>query len=177
MSKPKMKLEEVNKLTSPFLPVKGVVYLVGIRGYYKDSMGKKGVNDLGIYDDAMFVIAPKIFKSFNANTDPSKVVKGIATLIPGVHYFKKGKHKILSPSGYAAFRPATPDESLPVIREGKPDIHKGIAINIHMGGMFTTSSEGCQTIRKDQWKEFKELVYKLMDDYQQKEIAYILINL
>lgn len=153
------------------------VYLIGIRGYYQDTMGKPGVNDRGIYDDCICLIAPNLFLTFNANTDPSVYRKGIATLVPGKHMYKKGKHGISKPGGgYPAFRPATPDESLPVTRDGMPGIHKGIAINIHKGSYNSTSSEGCQTIYPEQWNEFQEKVYKQMDQFGVREIAYYLVE-
>lgn len=158
-------------------PTPEAVRLVGIRGYYKDTMGVPGQNDIGIYDDAIFLIGPAIFKSFNANTDPSKHNPGIAKLVAGIHYFKRGKHGISKPGGgYPAFRPDTPDESLPVTREGKPGIHKGIAINIHKGAYSGTSSEGCQTIFPDQWFQFQTETYHAMDIEGQKRIPYILIE-
>lgn len=150
-------------------------FLLGIRGYYQDSMGKPGVNDRGIYDDAIFLITPDQFLAFNANTDPSVTRKGIAVLKPGLHYYKKGKHKITSPKGYPALRPATPDEGLPVIRDGQGE-SRGIAINIHKGGYNTTSSEGCQTIYPDQWQGFIDTVYAAMDKAGQKTIPYLLIE-
>src|SRR5258708_10297722 len=76
------------------------VMILSIRGYYKDSMGKPGTNDRGIYDDAMFLIAPGIFLPVNANTDPSRFRPGIAKLIPGLHYYKKGMHHIARPDAY-----------------------------------------------------------------------------
>jgi len=153
------------------------VVLVGIRGYYKDTMGKPGVNDIGIYDDAIVLIGPNYFQTFNANTDPSKHRPGIATLIPGLHYFKRGNHGISKPGGgYPAFRPDTPDESLMVTRDGQVGLSKGIAINIHKGGFNGTSSEGCQTIYPDQWMEFQVKAYELMTNEGQRRIPYVLIE-
>lgn len=153
------------------------VFLIGIRGYYQDTMGKPGVNDRGVYDDCICLVAPNVFLTFNANTDPSVFRPGIATLIPGTHMYKKGKHGISKPGGgYPAFRPATPDESLPVLRDGKEGVSKGVAINIHKGSFNSTSSEGCQTIYPDQWKEFQETVYKEMDMHGVRYIPYILVE-
>lgn len=168
-----MSLEEVKKLIPAEVTDK--VILVGIRGYYQDTMGEKGKNDRGIYDDAMFVISPDHFASFNANTDPSIQRKGIATLKPGVHYYRKGGHHIGKPNGYPALRPANPEEKLPVSRDGQPD-GWGIAINIHKGGYNSTSSEGCQTIYPDQWSDFINLVYSEMDRWNEKKIPYVLIE-
>lgn len=153
------------------------VVLVGIRGYYLDTMGKAGVNDRGIYDDAIIVISPNAFAAFNANTDPSIHRPGIATLVPGVHMYRKGKHGISRPGGgYPAFRPATPDEGLPVTRDGQHGTKRGIAINIHKGSRNSTSSLGCQTIHPDQWEAFRSLAYAEMDRHGQKLIPYVLVE-
>ena len=150
------------------------VALVGIRGYYRDSMGEVGQNDRGIYDDAIFLISPNAYAAFNANTDPSVKRQGIAVLKPGVHRYRKGKHGLSKPGGgYPALRPANPAEILPVTRDGQGD-SMGIAINIHKGGYRTTSSEGCQTIYPAQWEAFVSLVYSEMDRAGQKTIPYLL---
>lgn len=152
------------------------VALLGIRGYYFDTMGDANKNDRGIYDDAIFIISPQAYVSFNANTDPSIFRKGIATLKLGVHRFKKGKHGISKPGGgYPALRPANSKEELPVTRDGTGD-DMGIAINIHKGSYKSTSSEGCQTIYPDQWSAFINLVYAEMDRYLQKTIPYLLVE-
>jgi hypothetical protein len=173
MTKPKLKLDEALKYIQE--PTHEV-YLIGIRGYYLDTMGKEGKNDRGIYDDAICLVAPNLFLTFNANTDPSVYKPGIASLLPGTHLYKKGLHKITGPHPYPALRPASPDESVPVTRDGQMGTSKGIAINIHRGGYNTTSSEGCQTIHPDQWPEFIYAVYKQMDQFGQKVIPYYLVE-
>ena len=92
MKKPELSLPEAEKLIPVTITEK--VKLLGIRGYYKKTMGDPTKNDRGLYDDAIFVLSPRTFKSFNANTDPSAYRKGVAVLKPGVHYYKKGKHGI-----------------------------------------------------------------------------------
>lgn len=152
------------------------VALVGIRGYYRDSMGEVGKNDRGIYDDAIFLVSPNAYATFNANTDPSIRRAGIAVLKPGVHRYRKGKHGLSKPGGgYPALRPANPAEQLPVTRDGQGD-SMGIAINLHRGGYHTTSSEGCQTIYPSQWESFIALVYSEMDRSGQKTIPYLLVE-
>ncbi len=156
--------------------VDDAVALVGIRGYYRDSMGVPCENDRGIYDDAIFLVSPNAYATFNANTDPSVKRQGIAVLKPGVHRYRKGKHGLSKPGGgYPALRPATPGEQLPVNRDGEGD-SMGIAINIHKGGTRTTSSEGCQTIYPSQWESFISLVYSEMDRAGQKTIPYLLVE-
>lgn len=173
-SRPQQKREVTERLLLE-AGVTDKVCLVGIRGYYRDTMGEEGKNDRGIYDDAMFIISPECYVSFNANTDPSRFKKGIASLKPGVHRYRKGNHGISRGPGYPALRPATSGERLPVTRDGIGD-DMGVAINIHKGGRGTTSSEGCQTIPPSQWDAFINLIYEQMDRYKQKTCPYLLIQ-
>ena len=149
------------------------VFNLAVRGYRFKTMGNPERNDVGIFDDAFFLVTPDGFYPENANTDPSAFKKGVSVLNLGVHLYKKGKHKIASPNGYAAFRPATKDEGLPVTRDGQGQ-SIGYAINIHRGGNYTTSSLGCQTIPPAQWEAFRSLVYSLMDRNGQKTVPYVL---
>jgi lysozyme len=174
-SKPQAKAQEITKLIPKDIAEKYAVVLVGVRGYYLDTMGAVGKNDRGIYDDAMFLVTPDTFASFNANTDPSAFKTGVSVLKKGVHLYRKGKHKINSPNGYAAFRPATKDEGLPVTRDGQGD-SIGYAINIHKGSNTGTSSLGCQTIPPAQWEAFRAITYAAMDKAGQKIIPYILTS-
>ena len=152
------------------------VALVGVRGYYADSMGLKGKNDRGIYDDAIVLLSPSVHATFNANTDPSVYRKGIAVLKTGVHRFRKGNHGIGKPDGgYPALRPANAKEELPVARDKEGD-SMGVAINIHRGSYNSTSSAGCQTIYPSQWNGFINLVYSEMARYNQKTIPYLLVE-
>jgi hypothetical protein len=155
------------------------VALLGIRGYYLDSMGVRGANDIGVYDDAIFIVGPEAFISYNANTDPSRHKPGIATLLPGVHLYRRGKHGISKGAGYDALRPATPGELLPVRRHGEaqvPSARPGQAINIHRGSRHSTSSEGCQTIHPDQWQSFITTVYDQMKRANVERIPYLLLE-
>ena len=152
------------------------VALVGIRGYYANSMGVKRKNDRNLYDDAIILLSPSAHVTFNANTDPSVFKKGIAVLKTGVHRFRKGNHGISKPDGgYPALRPANAKEELPVERDKEGD-SMGVAINIHRGSYNSTSSAGCQTIYPSQWDGFINLVYTEMARYNQKTIPYLLVE-
>lgn len=150
--------------------------LLAMRGYFRDTMGKKGKNDRGIYDDAIIIVAPGEHLAFNANTDPSVFRTGIAVLCPGVHPFCLGWHKRNQASGHPALRPATPNEELPVMRDGVRNPRPGVAINIHRGSRTSTSSEGCQTIHPDQWDQFYNRVKRLMEGARMKTINYCLVE-
>lgn len=137
--------------------------IVGVRGYYADSLGAPGRNDRGIYDDALFIDGPDAFAAFNANTDPSRVrpgkgagaARGMACLQPGawfVHRFDLHKGQYLALC--QRLGPVT------VLRDGHAGAYSDtghFGINIHKGGVATTSSEGCQTVPPAQWPAFVAL--------------------
>jgi lysozyme len=175
-STPKASLDRIAKAISK-AKLNDLVILVGVRGYYLDSMGKVGTNDRGIYDDALFIVSPTHFSSWNANTDPSAWRKGIASLALGTHRYKKGNHGISRPGGgYPAFRPDTKDEELPVTRDGIAAPWNGVAINIHRGGKNTTSSLGCQTVPPSQWDAFYAALNGEMKRHGVKGFPYLLID-
>ncbi len=134
--------------------------LVGVRGYYRDSMGVAGANDRGLYDDALFMVGPTEFEAFNANTDPSSVRKGrgtgagkgMACLKPGIWpAYQFGKHK----QQYEAL--VQTGGKVTVVRDGLDGPYEEtghFGINIHRGGNTTTGSAGCQTVPPDQWPRF-----------------------
>jgi lysozyme len=173
---PQITLDDLLRKLGSLKPVVPV-FLVGLRGYYLDTMGKPNVNDRGIYDDAIILVSPTAYLTCNANCDPSAFRAGIATLKPGVHWFKKGRHGLSKGPGksYPAFRPDNAEEKLPVTRDGQSGDKWGIAINIHKGSRNSTSSEGCQTVFPDQWLAFQTLAYAEMDRYKQTRIPYVLL--
>lgn len=154
--------------------------IVGMRGFFKDEMGRKGVNDRGIYDDAIFIIEPNLMYSFNANTDPSrhgmnnKIGKGLANLKAGIYEYKVGIHGV-SKEKSKQYEALVQEEPVTIKRDVSNSEHSGFfGINIHKGGYNTTSSEGCQTIHPDQWQEFMHLVKAFFPSG--KNIQYILIE-
>lgn len=149
--------------------------ILGRRGYYRDSMGKPGVNEHGIYDDAIFIVVPGMFRAFNANTDPSKDYPGVAVLRAGVWRYKLGIHNISKPSPpherYECLVQAAP---VTVDRENKGADTGDFGIHIHKGSHNSTSSEGCQTIYPDQWVEFIAQVKVALVSLGLTEIPYVL---
>lgn len=162
--------------------------IVGIRGYYKNTLGEVGKNDRGIYDDAIFVYSPVGMVAYNGNTDPTGFrkgdgagsTKGMAVLKTGAYYAHKlGLHK----GKYLALVQRL--GKVTVIRDGingdYEDTGEGFGINIHKGEMDSTSSEGCQTIPPTQWNGFINLVKELAKRYygnkwEDTVIPYILLE-
>jgi lysozyme len=180
-TRPRITAQDVEEIARKH-GVKDSVAIVGIRGYYLRTLGNPKKNDRGIWDDCIAVISPTAFAAYNGNTDPSFWRKGIASLVEGVHKYRKGRHGISRGNPYPALRPANPSESLPVTRDGQLGRSQGVAINIHRGGSINsvsqsvTSSLGCQTIPREQWPSFIGLVYGEMDRYGQKVIPYVLTS-
>jgi len=187
-TKPRLASNKLRELIAPFDidREKHPLVVVGIRGYYLNTLGKKGANDREIYDDALFIDSIHITASFNANTDPSYVRrgagrgrgKGMAKLNPGhwpVYVFGKHRGKYL-----ALVQRVGP---VTVTRDGTPDYEDTgmFGINIHKGGITTTSSLGCQTIHPFQWREFIVMASGQAKrffgaDWDKTPIPYILID-
>ena len=145
------------------------VAVLGIRGYYQDSVGAVGKNDRGVYDDAAWICSDSRCYPFNFNTDPSAWRTGIATLKANATYrFIPGKHKISSPTGYAAFRQFG---QFTVTRDGQGDDRGDFGINLHRGGEESTSSLGCQTVPQRQWREFRDLLFALLGTNERETLS------
>jgi lysozyme len=162
--------------------VRDAVALVGRRGYYRDTMGAPGVQERGLYDDAIALVAPGLpggIAAFNANCDPSLGRPGIAVLLPGVWTYRLGIHGLSKPRDrqYEALVQAAPVTVArdPARAGARPALETGwFGINIHRGGYVTTSSLGCQTVYPDQWPEFIGAVKRAMAAHGQTTIRYVL---
>jgi hypothetical protein len=175
-SRPQISIEELDRiLTHRKVKKTYSAVLIGIRGYYLDSMGEPGKNDRGEYDDAICIVrrdatgmVEKVWQ-YNANTDPSKRSKGMANLEPGSWLYYVGLHR----GQYTALRQKEP---VTVKRDEQGNDTGWFGINIHKGGWKTTSSEGCQTIVPEQWREFILRVQAEMNRVRKTEIPYEIIT-
>lgn len=169
-NRPKQTREETLAILAAHGVDMGGVVLLGVRGYYQDSMGVKGANDQAMYDDALFIVSPDIHLACNFNTDPQKSGARKAKLDAGVYQFYKGKHK----GKYNALRPFPEGVSLPCTRDGVKSMCG--ATNIHKGGFHDTFSEGCQTIYPTQYDKAMQTIYSEMSKYGQKTVTYVLVE-
>lgn len=174
-SRPLQSREKTDAIIRANLPTTPLVCLVGIRGYYRDTMGVPGKNDRGIYDDAMILRSTTVHAAFNANTDPSVARKHIAVLKTGAWKYKVGTHGLNKPASqrYTALVQAG---EVTVIRDQEGPDTGFFGINIHRGGYGTTSSLGCQTIFPDQWPAFIALVQSELKRAEQKIVPYLLVD-
>lgn len=186
--KPRLSSSELRSMLVPYRIDRTTfpIVVVGIRGYYRNSMGAPGVNDRGIYDDAIFIDTIQATVAFNGNTDPSihrkgrgkGGAKGVASLNPGAWYVHKfDLHK----GKYLALCQRSGDVT--VTRDGTPPYEDtgSFGINIHKGSYNGTSSIGCQTIHPDQWESFIGLAKDQAKRYfgqawNRRVIPYVLLG-
>jgi hypothetical protein len=192
-SRPNISRAAALEFSSPYRLPEDKVFILGRRGYYEDSMGVTGQNDINIYDDAACIVTPERCIPYNFNTDPSVKKPGEATLDLGRWLYKLGIHGLTRPKDqqYEALvqaatvdvhREGTAGHFAPNTYDSQYGYHRGggiwkgmFGINIHRGGEFTsTGSAGCQTVFKPQWGDFIEKVKATMEFYKLTVIPYIL---
>lgn len=171
MTKPKQSKDESKLLLSG---VESPVALLAIRGYYSKTFAPEG-NNIGVYDDAIFLVSENGYYPFNANTDPSTLKPRVARLKAGTWWYRLGIHNISKAKHrqYPALVQAAP---VTVSRYKTGDDTGWFGINIHKGSRNSTSSDGCQTIPPDQWNSFYELVKMEMNRAGVKKIPYVLVD-
>jgi lysozyme len=180
--KPQVKKSVIDKI----LKEKGIdvkkypMLIIGIRGYFVNTMGEKGKNDRGIYDDALIIYTPNVYATFNGNVDPSVQFKtGRAVLKKGFYL----AHKFDTHRGATTQYPAICQRlaKVTVVRDGQGEQTGMFGINIHKGGNTTTSSEGCQTLPPTQWNAFYELaksewIRAYGDAWNRAVVPYLLLD-
>lgn len=171
-SRPKLSIVDARKLLAAY-GVSDPTVIIAQRGYYRDTMGEPGKNDRGVFDDMIAVLSPRVFRTFNGNTDPSDPNTGsrLATLQAGVWDFKKGIHHPGTPNAYPCLVQAGP---VTVVRDNGVRESGEFYIHIHHAGVNTTTSAGCQTIYRPQWDEFFELVKGEMEFYGLASVPFVL---
>lgn len=140
------------------------LFVLAVRAYYRDTMGAPRSNDYGIFDDAFFIVSPFGYHPFNGNSDPSRIGwndnagKFMARLKPGVYQFRRLKHHASRPTGYMAFgqgsNPVTV-ERLDTAGQIRQTETGQFGINLHHASDYGTSSEGCLTVPREQWSQFR----------------------
>ena len=174
--RPKITDKETDKIVQHFFTDKlPPLLIVGIRGYYSKSFGKEG-NDFNVWDDGFLVYEEgNLIKTFNGNTDPTKLRVDDAMLDEGIYQFQKGIHN----SRVWGLRAYPEGVRLPCKRQNSRGVwYKSLCslINFHDPKGSSTGSEGCQTIPQPQFDEFRDLVYELLKKHRLKTVTYLLIN-
>lgn len=161
------------------------LYVLAVRAYRRDSMGKPGANDYGIYDDAIFIVTAHGMTAWNANTDPSRIGwnpgagKYMARLKPGIYTYRRLKHKASSPAGYMAYGQGDQPVTVERIKEDSTIAKTETGtygINLHKGGLNGTSSEGCLTIPREDWPAFDDFLYHQLNAASLTSFPLILID-
>lgn len=171
------------------------VFNLAVRGYRFKTMGNPERNDVGIFDDAFFLVTPDGFYPENANTDPSRlgwnpgVGKPYGMLQPGVWWFYPGAHRGVSPAFRQADDAATGrrlgiprDGAFHVMRMWGYDDPRNFLewgyqqVNIHPAGMNTTSSWLCLTLPLDRAKNWLRIATLALRENKQRLLPTILID-
>lgn len=160
------------------------LFVLGVRGYYRDLMGREGVNDVGMYDDALFIVSPPLgaMTSWNANTDPSRYGvnknadgKMMARLKTGcwkmISRLHRGKYQAFGQGEFpVTVERIAADGSIAQTETGR------FGIDLHLGGDNGTSSEGCQTVPPEQWEDFRRTLNSALHLHHASYFHYFLID-
>jgi len=176
-NKPQYKREDAETILKIYKKPLDRCYLIAFRGYYSQTFQPRG-NNIGVYDDALVVISPDTFTTFNFNVDPSSQATGRANLCAGIWQFEIGIHN-RSKAKSKQYTALIQDEAQFLIKRfnqgTKLESYRGI--NLHRGGNTTTSSLGCLTVPPIQWDSAINLIIAQMNKHNQKKIELILIDL
>lgn len=194
--RPQLSKSDALQMLKQFDTEKYPVKLLGIRGYFKKTMGEPSRNDFGLYDDAICIVSPTVFEAFNANTDPSRQTPDLAVLkAPQMVLYKRGIHKFSTATQAQLNEMLRTGKDIPglrahwalrqfsnvttlkhgVINTDNPD-HKRW-INVHRGGTTTTSSAGCQTIPPTEYSlYYDDCLMPQLHLHKQSIVPYCLVE-
>ena len=177
ISRPQFKKEDAVKILEKYNLPQNQVYLIAFRGYYSRTFPPVG-NNIGVYDDALIMISPDYYNTYNFNVDPSSEKTGRANVVSnqiiefeiGIHNRSKAKSR--------QYKALIQDEAtFKIYRYNQGTKYEdSIGINLHKGGYNTTSSLGCLTVYPDQWDSFIKDVEQQMNRYKQKKIQLIILD-
>jgi lysozyme len=155
-------------------------FVFAVRGYYSQTIGEPG-NDISAYDDAFFIVTPTSMTSWGGNTDPSRygwnphADKFMARLKPGCWWFKPLIHR----GKYQAYgqgdNPVTVERIKKDGTVAKTETGE-YGINLHLGGINGTSSEGCCTLPPEQWSDFRRALNEVLHLAGLKRFSFILAD-
>lgn len=155
-------------------------FVLAVRGYYSETIGEPG-NDISVYDDALFIVTPTTMTAWNGNTDPSRygwnphADKFMARLKPGCWWFRplihRAKYQAFGQGGdLVTVERVKKDGTVAVTESGE------FGINLHLGGVNGTSSEGCCTLPPEQWSDFRRTLNETLHLAGLKRFSFILIE-
>jgi lysozyme len=155
-------------------------FVFAVRGYYSETIGAPG-NDISAYDDAFFIVTPDGMTSCNGNTDPSRYGlrpeggRFMARLKPGCWWFKPLIHR----GKYQAYGQGENPVTVERIKKdgtiAKTETGE-FGINLHLGGINGTSSEGCCTLPPEQWSDFRRALNEVLHLAGLKRFSFILAD-
>ena len=182
-NKPQIKRDIIEKLIKK-AGVNLQIYpnlIVGIRGYFLNSMGKVGENDRNFYDDALIILTKNVYATFNGNTDPTAFYKKGTASLKGGFYPNSWKFDIHG--GTLSQYPAICQRlgNVTVVRDGVGEDTGMFGINNHKGGINGTSSLGCQTVPPSQWDAYyalakMEWIRNYGKDWNKVAVPYLLLD-
>lgn len=180
-----MNIEEFNSHWPDGLLKDFPMRLMGVRGYFLDE-GIEKVNDMGIFDDAIFRCIDKEVTMWRASTDPGRYYiahplnpSGCAQLRPGLSFYRLGRHlnnhdALVQGEEFTVNRL---DQTGKVI-----GIDRGyFGINMHSGGaeyQVGRWSAGCQVIQcpEGAWGATWQAFFQPIQSIAPKRIPYLLIE-
>lgn len=155
-------------------------FVFAVRTYFSETIAPSGPN-INAYDDAFFIVTPDGMTSWNGNTDPSRYGlrpeggRFMARLKPGCWWFKPLIHR----GKYQAFGQGDNPVTVERIKKdgtiAKTETGE-YGINLHLGGVNGTSSEGCCTLPPEQWSDFRRTLNEVLHLAGLKRFSFILTD-